>query len=37
MSERLGECDACGDDLFDGVPHDCLVTGSIVLAATNES
>jgi hypothetical protein len=26
----LGECDACGADLYDGVDHECPVTGSIV-------
>lgn len=32
----LGECDGCGEDLFDGIPHDCPVLGTRVLATTEE-
>jgi predicted RNA-binding Zn-ribbon protein involved in translation (DUF1610 family) len=38
MSEPIDECDACGEDLFDGVPHDCPVGGNIVIVrATDEA
>jgi predicted RNA-binding Zn-ribbon protein involved in translation (DUF1610 family) len=30
MSEPIDECDACGADLFDGVPHECPVGGNVV-------
>lgn len=37
MTEPLGECDACGADLYPNQPHDCPVTGSTVTAEPMEN
>jgi hypothetical protein len=31
LGEPLDECESCGEDLYNGVPHECPVSGAIVL------
>lgn len=36
MTEPLAECDQCGADLFDGIPHECPVGGNTVVATQDD-